>query len=190
MNKIFLVFLLLTVPRLVYGANVTQEILNRLGFYETSQNSLLQSSDSNAWKCGTIDGEVVQYRVSGDILGYNASMKQWIRLITPMSSTVPVTAFALFMDESGAIVRNVAVLKQCTALQMQSIDKMTEPQNKETMPPEYIGEQMLSETVDTSSEQVPEVVKAESTKQNNLDATAISSTWELMAIYQEQTGGR
>ncbi|MEA3322917.1 MAG: hypothetical protein U9Q12_01735 [Patescibacteria group bacterium] len=190
MNKIFLVFILLSVPQIVYGANVTQEILNRLGFYETSQSSLLRSSDGNTWKCGTIDDEVIQYRVSGDILGYNPNAKQWIRLITPMSSAVPVTAFALFMDENGMIARSVAVMKQCTALQMQSIDKMTEPQNKETPPPEYIGKPMLSETVDTLSEQVPEVVRVETTEQNNLDATEISSTWELMAIYQEQTGGR
>ncbi len=97
MNKKILFFLLLVVvaPQIVCGAEVvTQEVLSRLGFYETSQETLLDSGAT--WKCGIIDEKIIHYKVSGDILGYTTD-DEWFRLITTMSTQLPVTAFGIFL---------------------------------------------------------------------------------------------
>ena len=186
MKKWIFLFLSIFVPQLVCGAEVTQEILDRLGFYETVQASLLKND--TPWKCGVIEGKVIQYKISGDILGYNTNNGEWLRLITPMSTDLPVTALGLFVGSDGAVKRQVAVMRTCTQQQKKSM----ESSKIEVAPSTDVGEQMLSKSVSVPEMQEVVVIEApvrrerEVTEKNNIDVANVASTWELMAIYQSQ----
>ena len=204
MNKKILIFLLLVVvaPQIVCGAEVvTQEVLSRLGFYETSQETLLDNGTT--WKCGVIDEKIIHYKVSGDILGYTTD-DEWFRLITPMSTQLPVTAFGIFLgEETGVIRRQVTVMQQCSSEQEQTFDENVNsrqmkgdvaPQTREQAvitkqvkkPVEVVVSTMPAEKPDTKTTGVS--VQTRTSAENNVDVLNIASVWQLMSIYQEQTG--
>jgi hypothetical protein len=205
MNKKILIFLLLVVvaPQIVRGAEVTQEILNRLGFYETSQETLLGSDAT--WKCGVIDEKIIRYKVSGDILGYTDS-NEWFRLITPMSTQLPVTAFGIFLGEKGAIRRQVTVMRQCSSEQEQTFNENVNsrqrtddvaPQTREQVittkqvkkPAEVVVSTMpVEKPVQKPTKTTGASVQTRTSAENNVDVLNIASVWQLMSIYQEQTG--
>jgi hypothetical protein len=204
MNKKILIFLLLVIvaPQIVCGAEVTQEILSRLGFYETSQEALLGSDAT--WKCGIIDEKIIHYKVSGDILGYTTD-DEWFRLITPMSTQLPVTAFGIFLGEKGVIRRQVTVMQQCSIKQEQVFNEDVNSRQRKSDVATQTREQAITKQVKKPVEVVVSTMPVEKPVQkptkttgvsvqtktpvkNNTDALNIATVWQLMSIYQEQTG--
>lgn len=199
MKNICLFIALLFVPQIVCGATVTENILDALGFYETSWDKFLEQSDTNTstWQCGSLNGEIVRYQVSGDIIGYDERNQIWLHLFTPMSNVLPVTAFSLQMDSHGVVTRQTVIMKSCDESQRKTIEVKT-PQKEGSLSSEYTGEEMISEVVDDTPKKI--VVSVPVTKEiaqspvssqseDNIHAMHISSTWELMTLYQKQTGG-
>jgi cytoskeletal protein RodZ len=122
-----------------------------------------------------------------------------------MSTQLPVTAFGIFLGEKGAIRRQVTVMRQCSSEQEQTFDENVNSRQRKSDVATQTREQAITKQVKKPVEVVVSTmpvkkpvqkptkttgvsVQTKTPVKNNTDALNIATVWQLMSIYQEQTG--
>jgi len=206
MKKIIIFSLLLWfMPHFVLAATVTEDILDDLGFYDKSWQGFLEKSETITWQCGKLGSNAVRYRANGDVIGYDEVNRVWWHLFTPISTIMPIEALALRMDRSGEVTSQIVTLRKsiCKSqpkhnpLVEESVEEqvMTErpivvkkPQVK--IAPEKAVVEPVTKVIATERKSVSVVQQRHKRVQKNTDTLTVSSTWELMELYRQETGER
>lgn len=115
MQKIFsiIVLLLIFVPCWAESATMTNKTLDLLAVSADMHDGFLKNQNTQTWKCGQINGDrEVVYKVNYNvIIAYDDKSHTWYHIIT--STQLPVTAFALYVDDTRVVRANTVVLDAC-----------------------------------------------------------------------------
>ena len=178
MKKIVIFSLMLwLMPQVMLAATVTENVLDKLGCYDRSWQGFLKKPETTTWQCGEIEGSTVRYSVNGDVIGYDEVNHVWWHLFTPISTVLPIEALALRMDGSGKVTSQIVTLRKSICEK----SRVKTASEKVTVEP-------VAKVVAAERKTVP-IVQQKCTKvQKNTDTLTVSSTWELMELYLQETG--
>jgi hypothetical protein len=198
----FLVWLLM--PHMLLAATADRDTLQRLGIAQSAMSTLL-SSDTQGWKYGKIGNSLVRYTVQGDVVGYDENDHVWWRLVTPVSTELPITALAISVNSSGVATRQIVTLEAGKGVISQEKAKpqvqpvvpkqeviATVPQKvvpaKEIVPPKPV-EKTVQKVEQKIVEKSQKSSKTSKVAQQEKDAVIkVASTWDFMKEYQRQIG--
>jgi hypothetical protein len=180
-QKIVLSIMLCLVPQVLLSAPVTQDVLARLDV-AVEQRSVLLSQDTEQWQSGAIGSDVVRYTVAGDVIGYDAVKRVWWRLVTPVTTELPITALALSMDSDGVVIRQIVTLVAAKEMPQRVQEKKVSATTvKSVADAAPVAEKVQHVPV------VKENVVQQTSPKNSL--IEVSSVWDFMAEYQRQISG-
>ncbi|MFA5986118.1 MAG: hypothetical protein WC819_02090 [Parcubacteria group bacterium] len=214
MKRILVIsFLVWLLPHMLLAATVTQDTLKGLDVVQSAWSSLL-SSDTAQWKNGKIGSASVRYTVKGDVIGYDEKNRTWWRLITPVSTEVPITALAISVNSSGAATRQIVTLEageQRGSAVSQEIAQprvqpppvpkqeviarapekvvIAKPETLAPSPSPVVKTVQVVEKKDAVVEKPQKVSKpSKVAQQENNAVIKVASTWDFMKEYQRQIG--
>ena len=132
MKKTIFIFcvLILSCLNAFCAGDVTREILLKLEVRKPLVEGFLNNGN---WQCGKLDDRYVRFAVNGDIVAVDRGGNAWY-LHTPMSTKLPVTAFATRVQSGERISSKIVILQkaECSKQKKQSMQKKRKKRVKQS----------------------------------------------------------
>lgn len=123
MKKIIFIFciLVLSCSNAFCAGDITREILLKLEVRKPLVEGFL---NNKSWQCGKLDDKYVRFAVNSDIVAVDRGGNAWY-LHTPMSTKLPVTAFATRIQSGERIGSKIVILQraECSEQKKQPVHK-------------------------------------------------------------------
>jgi len=124
MKKTIFIFcvLILSCSNAFCAGGVSREILLKLEVRKPLVEGFLNNGN---WQCGKLDDKYVQFAVNGDIVAVDKEDGNAWYLHTPMSTKLPVTAFATRIQSGERIGSKIVILQkaECSEQKKQPMQK-------------------------------------------------------------------